>query len=278
MPIKVTPFRAAIVIITAANALLWSTSAFEDEAKRSTQLTLQVIALPAPRFAEPLHKYIEVVNGCSAHYEGFCVDVRAGPGEEYRITGRLRMGVVLKVGATQTNESGTWYRIVYHEPIRYPERLARAQYVRAGGSVRYFFTDGTQDLARGSETSTKKMVVVDRSEQMLYAYDGDDLFLQTAISTGLDITPTPRGAFTVYRKTPTRYMQGPLPGISKQFYDLPGVPWNLYFTQDGGVIHGAYWHNSFGRKWSNGCVNVPLDKAEELYEWAELGMRVVVRD
>jgi lipoprotein-anchoring transpeptidase ErfK/SrfK len=102
--------------------------------------------------------------------------------------------------------------------------------------------------------------------------------MQQHISTGLEFTPTPRGTFTVYRKTPSRYMQGPLPGVSDQYYDLPGVPWNLYFTQQGAVIHGAYWHDNFGKRWSHGCVNVPPAKARELYQWADLGMQVTVRD
>ena len=73
-------------------------------------------------------------------------------------------------------------------------------------------------------------------------------------------------------------MQGPLPGISDQYYDLPGVPWDLYFTHEGGAIHGAYWHDKFGERWSHGCVNLPIEKAKELYEWTDLGTTVVVRD
>lgn len=113
---------------------------------------------------------------------------------------------------------------------------------------------------------------------MLYAYEGDALFMQVRISSGLAFTPTPRGTFTVYKKTPTRYMQGPLPGISAQYYDLPGVPWNLYFTHQGGVIHGAYWHDKFGKRWSHGCVNLPLEQAYKLYLWADVGTPVIVRD
>jgi lipoprotein-anchoring transpeptidase ErfK/SrfK len=73
-------------------------------------------------------------------------------------------------------------------------------------------------------------------------------------------------------------MQGPLPGISEQYYDLPGVPWNLYFTQEGGAIHGAYWHDKFGEEWSHGCVNLPLDSARTLYQWADIGTSVYVHD
>ncbi len=113
---------------------------------------------------------------------------------------------------------------------------------------------------------------------MLYAYDGDTLFMQQSVSTGLELSPTPRGTFYIYRKTPSRYMQGPLPNISDQYYDLPGVPWNLYFTEGGAVLHGAYWHNNFGQQWSHGCVNLPPEMAEKIYRWAELGMPITIRD
>ena len=73
-------------------------------------------------------------------------------------------------------------------------------------------------------------------------------------------------------------MQGPLPGVSDQYYDLPGVPWDLYFTKDGAVIHGAYWHDHFGEQWSHGCVNLPTDKAKELYLWAAVGIPVTVKN
>ena len=74
-------------------------------------------------------------------------------------------------------------------------------------------------------------------------------------------------------------MQGPLPNlVDQQVYDLPGVPWNLYFTQEGAVIHGAYWHTSFGSPYSHGCVNLWPDDARTLYMWAELGTTVIVED
>lgn len=74
----------------------------------------------------------------------------------------------------------------------------------------------------------------------------------------MELSPTPKGEFIIFRKTPSRYMQGPIPEITgSNYYDLPGVPWNLYFTHGGAVIHGAYWHTSFGEEYSHGCVNLP---------------------
>jgi hypothetical protein len=188
----------------------------------------------------------------------------------------LRTGVVLKVGETVMIDGERWYKILFSHELRYPERVQGGWYVSAE-FVQLFSNDGDKEYKKGMATSSKR-IIVDLSEEMLYAYDGDTLFMQEPISTGLDQTPTPRGTFTIYEKTPSRYMQGPILGVSDQVYDLPGVPWNLYFTVDGAVIHGAYWHNSFGHPWSHGCVNLPPQKAKELYLWADVGMTVTVRD
>ncbi len=230
--------------------------------------------VPAPK---PILKdYIEVTMSCDPYYGGECVNIRSGPGTEYPAMAKARNGMVLRVAKMVSNDEGEWYQIIFDEWIRYPERQSGDRYI-AAAYVRAFQDIGSQEL-NASTTPTQKRITVDRSEQMLYAYDGDTLFMEQHISTGLDLTPTPRGTFDIYRKTPSRYMQGPLPGISEQEYDLPGVPWNLYFSAEGAVIHGAYWHDNFGQQWSHGCVNLPPEKARELYEWADLGAIVTVRD
>ena len=101
--------------------------------------------------------------------------------------------------------------------------------------------------------------------------------MEESVSTGVEGDLTSLGTYEVYKKTPSRYMQGPLPGVSDEYYDLPGVPWDLYFTQEGSVLHGAYWHNNFGKPMSHGCVNQPPENAKKLYEWADLGTPVIVQ-
>ena len=221
--------------------------------------------------------YIEVADSCGAYYEGACVVMRSGPGDEYKSVARLRDGMVLKVDDIVTVDERQWYKLAHDTDIRYPERVSGDWYV-AADLVHVAIRDGDHVREAGTIASSSKRIIVDRSQQMLYAYDGDALFMQQSISTGLELTPTPRGTFTVYKKTPSRYMQGPLPGVSDQYYDLPGVPWNLYFTPQGGVIHGAYWHDHFGRPWSHGCVNLPVAAAKILYDWADIGTSVVVQN
>ena len=239
-------------------------------------------AFPTP--SEPTapytgNTYVEVHDSCGPYFGGTCVNMRSAPTTTAPSVLRVRNGVVLQVSPeTVTDSTGrTWYRVVFDEWLRYPERAEGGHYIAA--NYARLLTDPGIESYSASATSTvgAKRIVIDRSKQMLYAYDGDTLYLATPVSTGLDLTPTPRGTFHVYRKTPSRYMQGPLPGISDQYYDLPGVPWNLYFTLDGGAIHGTYWHDHFGQEWSHGCVNLPVDTARTLYEWTPLGTPVYVR-
>lgn len=225
-----------------------------------------------------LFEYVEVVDGCGTHFEGECLNVRSGPSTTSPAIAQLRNGIVLKVGGKVENEGVEWYKIIFDEWLRYPERLKGDWYV-AADYVKVLLDEGDKTSWEDGHATTSKHIVVDRSEQKLYAYDGEELFMETSISTGLLLSPTPRGEFSIFKKTPSRYMQGPLPGIAgSDYYDLPGVPWNLYFTHEGAVIHGAYWHESFGSRYSHGCVNLPPTEARRLYDWAVLGTKVLVRD
>lgn len=231
----------------------------------------------APQIETQKEPYIEVVDSCGPHFEGRCLRVRDTPSLSGSIMTVLRTGVVLHIAtSTIIDDKGMrWYEVVFNEWIRYPERIGQTRWFVAAPYVRLFYEDIQEQSATAS--SSKRILIL-RSQQKLYAYDGDSLFLESSISTGLDLTPTPRGNFTIYAKTPSRYMQGPLPGISDEYYDLPGVPWDLYFTKEGGAIHGSYWHTAFGTPRSHGCVNLPIPEARRLYRWASIGTRVTVRD
>jgi lipoprotein-anchoring transpeptidase ErfK/SrfK len=122
--------------------------------------------------------------------------------------------------------------------------------------------------------TTDKLITVDTGKQMLYAWEGGKIVYQTAVSTGLPKSPTIKGTFKIYLK---HSIQANMKGISPYIgrYNLKNVPHVMYFSGNY-AIHGAYWHNSFGRRASNGCVNVPLVAAEWLFNFAEKGTTVMV--
>lgn len=223
--------------------------------------------------------YIQVRDSCNHNYAGDdCLNVRSGPGTEYPVVEQLRNDMVLEVEAVAEGDKIDWYKVVFNQELRYPERIDEDWYVAA--EFIEVFT-AAKPVTRWEDevaTSTNKRIVINRDTETLHAYDGETLFLETPISTGVELTPTPSGTFTVFKKMPSRYMQGPIPSLPVQDeYDLPGVPWNLYFTESGAVIHGAYWHDNFGDAHSHGCVNLEPAAAERLYKWAVLGTQVVVK-
>lgn len=226
----------------------------------------------APR----LYTYLKVTDSCNWAYVGQCVNMRSGSSTSSPIVDRLRNGIVLKVSGTVVDNGVTWYRIQLDTDIRFPDRITNNLFVAADG-VQLIKDVGDKFSDKDTRAGTKK-IVISKSKEMLYAYDGNVLYMEDSISTGLEFTPTPQGTFSIFKKTPSRYMQGPLPGVSEQVYDLPGVPWDLYFTGDGAVIHGAYWHNKFGQPWSHGCVNLQTDEAEKLYKWVDIGTPVIVQN
>jgi LysM repeat protein len=112
-------------------------------------------------------------------------------------------------------------------------------------------------------------IVVDLSDQRIYAYEDGVLVRNVLASTGLWGTPTVQGDFTIYVKHVAQTMAGP-------GYYLPDVPWVMYFYQGYG-IHGTYWHSNFGTPMSHGCVNLPTPEAEWFFNWAEVGTPVHVQ-
>lgn len=226
----------------------------------------------------PLVQYIEIMDSCGPSYSGSCVNVRSGPSQKYEAINKLRTGIVLKVAEVVTYNGRKWYKIQFDENVQFPERITSDWFVADGDYIRPFMDEGNKLLQPKIRYSGNKHILINISTQTLYAYDGDNLFMESSISTGLEFTPTPTGTFLVFKKTPSRYMQGSETGDANQYYDLPGVPWDLYFTYDGDVIHGTYWHDHFGQRWSHGCINVKPQEAMKLYYWTDIGTPVIVKN
>jgi len=120
-----------------------------------------------------------------------------------------------------------------------------------------------------AKTPDEKRFLVDLSDQRLYAYEGDTLVRTTLISSGLPQFPTVIGTYYIYLRYAAARMRGP-------GYDLPDVPFVMYFYQSYG-LHGTYWHNNFGHPMSHGCVNMPTAEAEWAYNWSTYGTPVIIQ-
>lgn len=124
----------------------------------------------------------------------------------------------------------------------------------------------------GEKTGDNKRIYVDLTNQTLSAYEADKLIMTFPVSTG-KWGWTPTGDFRIWIKLRYTRMAG---GDSRigTYYNLPNVPHTMYFYNAeipktrGYGLHGAYWHNNFGHVMSHGCINIGLENAEKLYNWA----------
>lgn len=118
-------------------------------------------------------------------------------------------------------------------------------------------------------SAQEKRLEVHLKEQVVVAYEGDTPVQMMRCSGGTEYYNgylTPTGSFRTDYKRPSRHMvNGSL--ASSWGYDLPGVPWICYFTEEGVAFHGTYWHNDFGRPRSHGCINLLSESARWLYRW-----------
>ncbi|HEX9115940.1 MAG TPA: L,D-transpeptidase [Anaerolineae bacterium] len=108
-------------------------------------------------------------------------------------------------------------------------------------------------------------VAVGLNDQTLVAYEGDRPVYAAMVATGRSVTPTPLGLFPVRERSERALMAGGNPGRGSSYF-LEDVPWVQYFY-GGYALQGAYWHDSFGRPRSHGCVNLSLYDAWWLYRW-----------
>jgi hypothetical protein len=121
-----------------------------------------------------------------------------------------------------------------------------------------------QSSVLGETTAEEKWIEVDLSDQKLTAWQGNEKFLETLVSTG-KWGRTPVGDFRIWSKFKYTKMSGGSKALNT-YYNLPNVPYTMYFYKDFG-LHGTYWHNNFGVPMSHGCVNLPTIMAEKLFYW-----------
>lgn len=205
--------------------------------------------------------YVQITGGCTITLSDSCIKVHSGPGMNFRVVKSLRVGSIVRVDEIIRIHGEFWYRVSHDW-----DRKTGPWYMRHSDTGTKWLDSSLKEPGY----SDQNKIIIDLSEQTEYVYEGDKLVLETPVSTGLPGTPTRVGMYRIYRKTPSRYMKG-------VGYDLPGVPYVMYFGPRGEALHGAYWHNAFGTRRSHGCVNQPLDKAEWLYHWAAVGTKVVVQ-
>jgi len=123
----------------------------------------------------------------------------------------------------------------------------------------------------------KKRIDVNLATQTLRAFEYDKEIFKAMVSSGIPSgfrgpnglsTKTPEGEFHILDKMPAKHMGNGNLFADVDDYELPGVPWTSFFTQQGHAFHGTYWHENFGTPMSHGCINMRTEEAKWLFMWA----------
>jgi LysM repeat protein len=131
----------------------------------------------------------------------------------------------------------------------------------------------------GGASTSGKAIVIDVSDQRTYVYENGGLIWTFVASTGMPGSETQRGVFEVQNKLPMAYAAT---------WDLQ-MPYWLGFYWAGPLQNGIHalpilsngvrlWEGLLGRPASYGCVILSDNDAKLLYDWAEIGIPVTVRD
>jgi hypothetical protein len=154
----------------------------------------------------------------------------------------------------------------------------------AAGTQRY----GDQVHAALMGGLPPKIVLISFQAQHLWAYQGSQVAMETPVTTGIrGVTGygTDFGPMKVVHKDHPWKMQSPWPHGSPLWYPDTVVQWATFFTNTGESIHDSYWEADSrlgpGSQYdqstrSHGCVHVPYGDAQWMYNFADVGMYVVV--
>src|SRR6202049_4046231 len=108
------------------------------------------------------------------------------------------------------------------------------------------------------------MAIVSIKSQQVTFYDADGWILRAPVSTGTTGRETPAGVFAVVEKNKDHH---------SSLYDDAWMPNMLRITWNGIALHGGPLP---GYAASHGCVRMPFDFAEKVFDKAPLGMRVII--
>lgn len=115
----------------------------------------------------------------------------------------------------------------------------------------------------------ERWIDVSLAKQMLVAYEGSRPVYVTLVSTGrkgskIEPFDTPPGRYRIRSKHVSTTMDGDT--ASDGNYSIQDVPWAMFF-EGSYALHGAFWHDGFGRVRSHGCVNLGPTDARWLFQW-----------
>jgi len=125
-----------------------------------------------------------------------------------------------------------------------------------------------------TDTSPYNYVLVSKQlpENLTLYENGAPTMTDVAVNTGAPGADTVDGTYPVFEHVTSSRMQGTNPDGST--YDDPNVPWASYFN-GGDALHG-FVRATYGSPQSNGCVEMPVATAAQVWPLTPIGTLVTV--
>jgi hypothetical protein len=138
---------------------------------------------------------------------------------------------------------------------------------------------GVPDWAEHLNGLDSRWIDVDLNiPQHAVAMQGDLPIHRSLVTAGLNGSTVP-GDYRILRRVYNETMDSrTIPGMRDR-YLLKNVLFTQYFTGDGAAIHYNYWFPpaGFGRPGSHGCLGMRYDDSKFFWDWADLGVPVIIR-
>ncbi len=111
------------------------------------------------------------------------------------------------------------------------------------------------------------VTVTESLPETLEVHRDDRVVFSTPANTGVLGAETAQGIFPIYSRFTSTTMTGT--DVDGTKYTVPDVPWVNYFN-GGDAVHG-YPRASYGFPQSNGCVELPIEAAAQVYPMLKIG-------
>jgi lipoprotein-anchoring transpeptidase ErfK/SrfK len=137
---------------------------------------------------------------------------------------------------------------------------------------------GASDLAEAAKARSQRqvasietrdggepiMAIVSLRSQQITVYDAESWILRAPVSSGQKGRETPAGIFSVIQKQAEHY---------SNLYDDAFMPHMQRLTWSGIALHGGVVP---AHPASHGCIRLPYEFADRLFDISKVGMRVIV--
>ena len=152
-------------------------------------------------------------------------------------------------------------------PAGFRSQLLPARAAGAAAQAKTRRSSAKTEAAR-KETGAKPhgplIIAISIEQQKVRVYDGNGLFAESPVSTGMKGHSTPMGVFSVIQKNKMH---------RSNIYSGAPMPYMQRITWSGIALHAGVLP---GYPASHGCIRMPMAFAVKMWNWTRMGARVVI--